>query len=154
MKLTLIPIVLTSTAIFAMAQTGTTDPTPGQPGVGGGGTPLSTGTGGGTASDLDKSRAASPGARQARPVLSALDKNMDGELSAEEIAAAATSLKALDRDNDGKLSITELMPGAKTQLPEQAAQAVAVEEPVVPVLEDLAIGRAQVVHRPLPANNH
>lgn len=42
------------------------------------------------------------------PVLVALDTNKDGELSAEEIAAATASLKTLDKDGDGKLSREEM----------------------------------------------
>lgn len=45
------------------------------------------------------------------PVMSALDANADGELSAEEIAGAAAALKKLDKDGDGKLSREELRPG-------------------------------------------
>ncbi len=45
------------------------------------------------------------------PLLAALDANADGELSADEIAQAATALKKLDRNRDGKLSQEELRPG-------------------------------------------
>lgn len=44
------------------------------------------------------------------PLMQALDTNSDGELSAEEIAAAGQSLKKLDKDNDGKLTREELRP--------------------------------------------
>lgn len=40
----------------------------------------------------------------------ALDKNKDGELSKEEIAAAPTSLLLLDKNKDGKLTGEELRP--------------------------------------------
>lgn len=44
------------------------------------------------------------------PVMQALDTNGDGELSAEELAAAGQSLQKLDKNNDGKLSREELRP--------------------------------------------
>jgi len=44
------------------------------------------------------------------PVISALDLNKDGELSAEEIAKASESLKTLDKNGDGKLTQDELRP--------------------------------------------
>jgi hypothetical protein len=44
------------------------------------------------------------------PIMLALDANKDGELSAAEIANAASSLKALDANSDGKLSPDELRP--------------------------------------------
>ncbi len=44
------------------------------------------------------------------PVLTALDADGDGELSADEIAQAASALKKLDRNKDGRLSAEELRP--------------------------------------------
>jgi hypothetical protein len=44
------------------------------------------------------------------PVLSALDADHDGEISAWEIGHAAAALKKLDRNNDGYLSAGELLP--------------------------------------------
>jgi len=44
------------------------------------------------------------------PILAALDTNSDGEISASEIAAAATSLKKLDKNGDGRLSEYEVRP--------------------------------------------
>ncbi len=44
------------------------------------------------------------------PVVRALDTNADGEISADEIAAAAKSLAKLDRNGDGKLSREEIGP--------------------------------------------
>ncbi len=42
------------------------------------------------------------------PILSALDSNGDGEISAGEIAAAPTALKKLDANGDGRLSADEV----------------------------------------------
>lgn len=44
------------------------------------------------------------------PVLTALDANKDGEISAEELQAAATALKTLDKNKDGEIADAELMP--------------------------------------------
>jgi Ca2+-binding EF-hand superfamily protein len=43
-------------------------------------------------------------------ILAALDTNSDGEISAAEIAAAATSLKKLDKNGDGQLTEDEVRP--------------------------------------------
>lgn len=50
------------------------------------------------------------GQRPVSPLMSALDANKDGKLSAEEIANAVTALKTLDKNNDGVLEATELAP--------------------------------------------
>ncbi len=42
------------------------------------------------------------------PLMSALDLDGDGELSAEEVAKAAKSLEALDRDKDGQITPDEI----------------------------------------------
>ncbi len=44
------------------------------------------------------------------PVLEAIDADKNGELSAEEIANAATALKSLDKNSDGKLDMAETRP--------------------------------------------
>lgn len=44
------------------------------------------------------------------PVMATLDANRDGDLSAEEIAAASEALKKLDKNGDGKLARDELRP--------------------------------------------
>lgn len=44
------------------------------------------------------------------PVMMALDQNKDGELTADEIAKASTSLLTLDKNKDGKLGEDELRP--------------------------------------------
>ena len=47
---------------------------------------------------------------QTPPLLRVFDTDGDGELSPEEIDAAATSLRKLDRDQDGRLTANELRP--------------------------------------------
>ena len=42
------------------------------------------------------------------PVLSAIDTNKDGEISAEELKKAATALKTLDKNKDGQIADAEL----------------------------------------------
>jgi Ca2+-binding EF-hand superfamily protein len=42
------------------------------------------------------------------PILAALDTNGDGEISADELAAAPTALKKLDTNGDGQLSADEV----------------------------------------------
>ena len=54
------------------------------------------------------------------PIVRALDTDKDGELSAAEIAAAATSLKALDKNSDGAISADELRPPRPAGAPEGA----------------------------------
>ncbi|MBT3376083.1 MAG: hypothetical protein HN742_24575 [Lentisphaerae bacterium] len=44
------------------------------------------------------------------PVIKALDRDGNGELSAEEIDGAVAALRSLDKDRDGKLSGMELHP--------------------------------------------
>lgn len=44
------------------------------------------------------------------PVLEAIDKDKNGELSPEEIEGAVAALKSLDKNSDGKLDQTELRP--------------------------------------------
>ncbi len=44
------------------------------------------------------------------PLLSALDANSDGEITADEIDNAVAALKKLDKNSDGELSIDEMMP--------------------------------------------
>ena len=44
------------------------------------------------------------------PLMEALDQNLDGDISADEIQEASDSLKTLDENNDGKLSQDELKP--------------------------------------------
>jgi len=51
-----------------------------------------------------------PSAMQNDPLLSALDKDGNKEISADEIAAAPTVLLALDKNQDGKISEDELSP--------------------------------------------
>ncbi len=42
--------------------------------------------------------------------MSAIDKNGDGEISAEELAAAPASLRSLDKNKDGVLKDDEIIP--------------------------------------------
>jgi Ca2+-binding EF-hand superfamily protein len=44
------------------------------------------------------------------PIIVALDKNKDGQLSADEINGAVAALKSLDKDGDGIVSTMEMMP--------------------------------------------
>lgn len=44
------------------------------------------------------------------PLMSALDANQDGEISADEIENAAAALKSLDKNDDGKLTREEVRP--------------------------------------------
>lgn len=90
MKTLLISLAMAATAIIAQAQ----------PEGGGGNPPGGRPPGGGP----------DAGRRPVPPLLAALDADKNGELSAEEIANAATALKALDKDGDGKISKEELRP--------------------------------------------
>ena len=44
------------------------------------------------------------------PIVAALDKDKDGEISAGEIEDAVAALKTLDKNEDGKLTRDEFMP--------------------------------------------
>ena len=46
----------------------------------------------------------------AMPLMTAIDKNADGELSSEEIGQASKSILTLDKDKDGKVSAEEMRP--------------------------------------------
>lgn len=48
--------------------------------------------------------------RRPMPLIVALDRDHNGEISAQEIAGAAEALKTLDRNSDGKLTPDELHP--------------------------------------------
>jgi len=52
-----------------------------------------------------------PSAMQTVPVLSALDKDQNKEISTDELAGAPTTLLTLDKNKDGKLSEDEISPG-------------------------------------------
>lgn len=51
-----------------------------------------------------------PNVMQTDPVLSALDRDQNKEVSTDELAAAPTALKKLDKNQDGKLSEDEVSP--------------------------------------------
>ncbi len=76
-------LLLTASAVAQPPEGG---PRPGQPGFGGG--PF----------------------RTPNPLLEALDKDRNGELSPEEIENAVAAIKTLDKNNDGKLEASELRP--------------------------------------------
>lgn len=61
-------------------------------------------------------RPGGPGGR-VNPLMRALDLDQDGDLSAEEIERASTSLKSLDKNGDGKLAAEELRPPAPPDAP-------------------------------------
>jgi EF hand len=44
------------------------------------------------------------------PLMTAIDKNGDGELSEDEIKVASVSILSLDKDKDGKISAEEMRP--------------------------------------------
>lgn len=48
--------------------------------------------------------------RMPNPLADAIDKDKNGELSADEIADAVAALKALDKNNDGKIDMMEMRP--------------------------------------------
>lgn len=50
------------------------------------------------------------GGPRANPIMTALDTNGDGVLSADEIRNAPASLKKLDKNGDGQLTMDELLP--------------------------------------------
>lgn len=62
-------------------------------------------------------RPGGPGGMRVNPLMRALDLDGDGDLSAEEIEKASTSLKKLDKDGDGKLSAEEMRPPAPPDAP-------------------------------------
>jgi predicted O-methyltransferase YrrM len=77
------------------------------------------------------------------PLLTALDKDGDGKLSAAEIAAAPQTLATLDRDADGALSATELTPRPAPRTAEPRAPDASPEKP--PLAKDDAEQQALAV---------
>ena len=87
------------------------------------------------------------GQRPVAPVFAALDRNGDGAIDAEDMAAAAQSLKKLDKNGDGAISPDEYQPQrpgqggregagmrgnepARTEAPQQARAAAAPARPL------------------------
>ncbi|MFT3992107.1 MAG: hypothetical protein QM680_11925 [Luteolibacter sp.] len=70
-----------------------------------------------------------PGSLARNPITKALDKDNDGELSAEEIKDASATLLALDKNGDGKLAGEEIRPvrQPRGETPQQIAHKL-VEE--------------------------
>jgi hypothetical protein len=64
----------------------------------------------GTTSDQVPPPPPPPGCHPPQPLMTALDTDKDGQLSAAEIAAASASLLTLDTDGDGILTAAELRP--------------------------------------------
>ncbi len=50
------------------------------------------------------------GMMRSMPIMVALDKDKNGEISKEEIEGAVAALKTLDKNKDGKISMEEMMP--------------------------------------------
>ena len=57
----------------------------------------------------------SSGGQQSSPLVTALDADADGTISAAEVASAPQSLRTLDNDGDGTLSSSELLPAPASQ---------------------------------------
>lgn len=74
------------------------------------------------------------GGPRGNPIVRVLDADKNGELSAEEIAAAPTSLATLDTNADGTVSAEELHPGRPANAPTPPADAPARPHPVFPVM--------------------
>jgi hypothetical protein len=91
------------------------------------------------------------------PLIRALDADHDGEISAGEIASAASSLRVLDTDADGQLSAAELHPPRPANAPtppEGTARPTSGERPRDPVLAALdtdgdgALSAAEIANAP------
>ena len=100
MKRILVSLALLASAVLLQAQEGAPPAPPAAPPA-----PPASGPGG---------PPGGPGGarRMLPPLMVALDTNKDGELTADEIAAAAVSLKTLDKNNDGNLTREELFGAA------------------------------------------
>ncbi len=63
------------------------------------------------------------------PLMRALDVDHDGEISAGEIASAASSLRVLDTNADGKLTADELHPPRPADAPQPPAGEARADRP-------------------------
>jgi len=75
------------------------------------------------------------------PIIKALDKDLDGDISTEELKAAVESLKTLDTNGDGALSKDELIPAdAKADDEKKKGRRKPHVPPVIKVLDANADG--------------
>ena len=74
------------------------------------------------------------------PVIVALDKNKDGEISAEEIKNAEKALVSLDTDGDGKLSGSEVRPAGRAGERQSGGRARSSDKPQAEVNRILEFG--------------
>lgn len=97
------------------------------------------------------------GPRGGHPVVRALDVDKNHEISAAEIAGAATAIRTLDKNNDGTVSVDELHPARPADAPERPAPPADAPErnrPVDPVMlaldanADGSLSAAEITNAP------
>ena len=79
------------------------------------------------------------------PVIVALDKNKDGEISAEEIKNAEKALVSLDTDGDGKLSGSEVRPAGRAGERQSGGRARSSDKPQAEVNRILEFGTSDEI---------